>query len=87
VLRLVPGVDDAGVVGVPDDRLGAVPVAFIVGGDDVSDDELRATCREMLAPYKVPVTFHRVFALPRNQVGKLLRNELVELHADLEEKA
>ena len=33
VLRLVPGVVDAGVVGVPDDRLGAVPVAFIVGGD------------------------------------------------------
>ena len=30
VLRLVPGVIDAGVVGVPDDRLGAVPVAFVV---------------------------------------------------------
>ncbi len=87
VLRLVPGVEDAGVVGVPDDRLGAVPVAFIVGGDAVSDAELREKCREMLAPYKVPVTFHRVFALPRNQVGKLLRNELVELHADLEAKA
>ena len=87
VLRLVPGVDDAGVVGVPDERLGAVPVAFIVGGDGVSDDELRAKCREMLAPYKVPVAFHRVYALPRNQVGKLLRNELVDLHADLEAKA
>ncbi len=41
VLRLVPGVDDAGVVGVPDDRLGAVPVAFVVASTDVSDDDLR----------------------------------------------
>jgi acyl-coenzyme A synthetase/AMP-(fatty) acid ligase len=84
VLRLVPDVADAGVVGVPDDRLGAVPVAFVVGGASVTDDELRAVCREHLAPYKVPVAFHRVDALPRNQVGKLLRPDLVALHAELE---
>ncbi|MGZ4799255.1 MAG: class I adenylate-forming enzyme family protein [Acidimicrobiia bacterium] len=83
VLRLVPGVTDAGVVGVPDDRLGSVPVAFIVGGAGVSDDDLRIRCREHLAPYKVPVTFHRVETLPRNQVGKLLRNDLVALHESL----
>ena len=84
VLRLVPDVADAGVVGVPDDRLGAVPVAFVVGGGSVTDDELRAMCREHLAPYKVPVAFHRVDALPRNQVGKLLRPDLIALHAELE---
>ncbi len=84
VLRLLPDVADAGVVGVPDDRLGAVPVAFVVGGPTVTDDELRAVCREHLAPYKVPVAFHRVDALPRNEVGKLLRNDLVALHAQLE---
>lgn len=82
VLRLVSGVDDAGVVGVPDDRLGAVPVAFIVGDKSVTDDELRAACREHLAPYKVPVAFHRVDALPRGEIGKLLRNDLVALHAE-----
>jgi acyl-coenzyme A synthetase/AMP-(fatty) acid ligase len=82
-LRLVPGVTDAGVVGVPDERLGAVPVAFLVTDRDVSDDELRATCREHLAPYKVPVAFHRVDALPRTEVGKLRRGELAELHASL----
>ena len=48
----------------------------------MTDDELRARCREHLAPYKVPVAFHRVDALPRNQVGKLLRNDLVALHAE-----
>lgn len=82
-LRLVPGVTDAGVVGVPDDRLGAVPVAFVVTDRAVTDDELRTTCREHLAPYKVPVTFHRVDTLPRTEVGKLLRTELAALHAEL----
>jgi acyl-coenzyme A synthetase/AMP-(fatty) acid ligase len=84
VLRLVAGVEDAGVVGVPDERLGAVPVAFIVGEASVTDDELRAACREHLAPYKVPVAFHRVAALPRSQIGKLLRNDLIAAHAELE---
>jgi long-chain acyl-CoA synthetase len=83
-LRLAPGVDAAGVVGVPDDRLGSVPVAFVVTSQDVTDDELRAVCREHLAPYKVPVAFHRIDALPRSEVGKLLRKDLVALHAELE---
>jgi long-chain acyl-CoA synthetase len=78
VLRLAPGVSDAAVVGVADARLGEVPVAFIVAdeGSVISDDDLRAVCREHLAPYKVPVAFHRVEALPRSEVGKVLRRNL-----------
>ncbi len=75
VLRLHPAVREAAVVGVPDDRLGEVPVAFLVG-DTVADDELVAHCREHLVPYKVPAAFRWVDALPRSEVGKVLRREL-----------
>jgi acyl-CoA synthetase (AMP-forming)/AMP-acid ligase II len=75
VLRLSPRVHDAAVVGVPDERLGEVPVAFVVG--DATGDELDALCREHLVAYKVPAAFHHVDALPRSEVGKVLRRELL----------
>ena len=76
VLRLDPGVADAAVVGVPDERLGEVPVAFVVpapGRLAPTSDGLSGLCRAHLAPYKVPVRFETVDALPRNEVGKLQR--------------
>jgi acyl-coenzyme A synthetase/AMP-(fatty) acid ligase len=79
VLRLVSAVREAAVVGVPDDRLGEVPVAFVVTTVPVADDELIAVCREHLAPYKVPVRFRRIVALPRSEVGKVLRRDLATL--------
>ncbi|HEX4540927.1 MAG TPA: AMP-binding protein [Acidimicrobiales bacterium] len=76
VLRLSPAVTDVAVVGAPDDRLGAVPVAFFTG-DPAPAGELEALCRDHLAPYKVPVAFHHVRQLPRNETGKVLRADLV----------
>ena len=75
VIRLAPGVTDVAVVGVPDDRLGQVPWAFVVGEADA--DELEQLCRTHLAPYKVPVRFEAVAGLPRNEIGKVLTAELV----------
>lgn len=77
VLRLVAAVADAAVVGVPDDRLGEVPVAFIVERTAVADPDLVEACRSHLAPYKVPVRFERVGALPRNDLGKVMKRELL----------
>jgi acyl-CoA synthetase (AMP-forming)/AMP-acid ligase II len=77
VLRLSPAVADAAVAGAHDDRLGEVPVAFVVEAAPVTDAVLEALCRQHLAPYKVPVRFERVTSLPRNEVGKVLRKELV----------
>lgn len=84
VLRLSPDVADAAVVGVPDDRLGEVPWAFVVptagaGDADPPDDEALATlCRQHLAPYKVPVRFETIADLPRNEVGKVRKRDLVD---------
>jgi long-chain acyl-CoA synthetase len=76
VLRLSPLVAEAAVVGAPDDRLGEVPVAFIVATGDVADEELVALCRDHLTPYKIPIDFVRIDALPKNEIGKVLRRQL-----------
>jgi long-chain acyl-CoA synthetase len=76
VLKLGPGVKDAAVVGIPDERLGEVPVAFVVADQELDVDALRALCRANLVPYKVPVDFVLITSLPRTEVGKLQRSEL-----------
>jgi acyl-CoA synthetase (AMP-forming)/AMP-acid ligase II len=79
VLRLLASIDDAAVVGLPDQRLGEVPVAVVVSssGEQPMDADVATHCRAHLAAYKVPVSFHWVDALPRNEVGKVLKAELV----------
>jgi acyl-CoA synthetase (AMP-forming)/AMP-acid ligase II len=81
VLLQAPGVADVAVVGVADERLGEVPWAFVVPTDDdqpPDPDELAALCRQHLAPYKVPVGFETIGALPRNEVGKVLKRALAD---------
>jgi long-chain acyl-CoA synthetase len=79
VVRLSPDVTECAVAGVPDDRLGEVPWAFVVlrDGAELDPDALTELCRAHLAPYKVPARFQPVDALPRNEVGKVLLRELV----------
>jgi acyl-CoA synthetase (AMP-forming)/AMP-acid ligase II len=76
-IRALQGVEDVAVAGVADERLGEVPWAFVVGRTTL--DELQAWCRVTLAPYKIPAGLTLVGALPRNEVGKVLRQDLVPL--------
>jgi acyl-CoA synthetase (AMP-forming)/AMP-acid ligase II len=80
VLRADAAVADVCVAGVPDRRVGEVPWAWIVvtPGATLDPDALTARCRERLAPYAVPSRYLTVDALPRNDVGKVLRRDLVE---------
>ena len=71
-----PAVADAGVAGLPDPEWGEAVTAFVVLREPVSPDELRAWCRERLAPAGVPKAVHRVERLPRNAAGKLMRDRL-----------
>jgi acyl-CoA synthetase (AMP-forming)/AMP-acid ligase II len=71
-------VDQAAVVGVPDERLGEVPVAFVVPrpGAAVDAEALDAFCRTRLANFKRPRTVLVVEALPVNASGKVIKAEL-----------
>jgi acyl-CoA synthetase (AMP-forming)/AMP-acid ligase II len=68
------------VVGVPDDRLGEVGVAFVVPRREatVDPDALIEWCRAEMANYKVPRQVRVVDALPLNASGKVLKYELRE---------
>lgn len=80
VLYAAEGVQEAAVVGRPDDRLGERIVAFING--DATADELEALVRESLAGYKVPKEFRYVDSLPKTSTQKIdkvsLRDRLAE---------
>lgn len=83
VLYGVPGVKEAAVVGVADERWGEVPVAVIVPAAGFDRDKLDAFCREQLAGYKRPKHFViREDDLPKNPIGKILKRELGPWVAD-----
>lgn len=82
VLRQHPDVQDAAVVGIPDERLGQVPVAVIETRPDApAPDEasLRAFAREHLTPYQVPVAFKFIQRLPRSASMKVIRSEVLDI--------
>jgi long-chain acyl-CoA synthetase len=80
VLATHPAVAEVGVAGVPDEAKGEVAKAWVVlaGGEQASVEELRAFCRERLAPYKVPATVEFRSELPKTMVGKVLRRALTD---------
>ncbi len=71
VLRRHPAVRDCAVIGLPDPRWGEQICAVLVLAGEASDPELAAHCRNWLAGYKIPKTWHRVPALPLNAAGKV----------------
>ncbi|WP_214414261.1 class I adenylate-forming enzyme family protein [Sphaerisporangium fuscum] len=83
VLRANPAVADATVVGVPDERWGAVGVAFVVARATVDGEALRAWCRERLAGFKVPARVTFVDSLPTTGLGKVRRDMLRDMAKEL----
>jgi long-chain acyl-CoA synthetase len=79
VLHAHPAVAEAAVVGIPHERLGEEVMAVVTlrPGASVAAADLLAYCRERLAAYKYPRVFEFRDALPKNTLGKVLKDELV----------
>jgi acyl-CoA synthetase (AMP-forming)/AMP-acid ligase II len=77
-LMEAPGVGQVAVIGVPDERLGEVGMAFVVPqpGMKVDEQEFIAFARERLANYKVPWSVVMVDQLPVNAAGKVEKHIL-----------
>ncbi len=80
VLMSHPAVDEAAVIGVPDDYWGERVRAVVVKRPnmDVSEQELIEHCHERLASYKRPESVVFTKELPRNPMGKILKRVLRE---------
>ncbi|MFJ8270886.1 acyl-CoA synthetase [Streptomyces sp. NPDC094154] len=76
VLYTHPGVAEAAVVALPDERWIEAVTAFVVPCGEVTEAGLIAHAREKLASFKVPKKVIFVEELPRNASGKILKREL-----------
>jgi len=73
VLIRHPAVQEVAVVGLPDERWGEAPHAFVVLKPNAaaSEDELRQFARDNMAHFKAPRAFHFVEELPKTATGKI----------------
>ncbi len=75
-----PGIKECAVVGMKDEKLGEIPIAFVELEDDakVNEIEIKNFLKKHLANYKVPKHIYFVENLPKNATGKVLKRKLRE---------
>ena len=84
-----PAVAEAAVFGVPDEHWGERVTAAVVlkPGQEADEAALDGLCREQLAGYKRPRSWHFVQEIPKNVSGKVLKRTLRERFSKREEKS
>ncbi len=73
-----PNVSEAAVVGMPDERWGEVPLAFVTARGELDIEDLKAFVRGRLARFKVPKRIEIVDELPKTGTGKIQKFVLRE---------
>lgn len=76
-LSQIPQIKDVYVFGLQDETWGQIVTAAIVG-DNISQDEIKSKLREKLAVYKIPKKYFFIDKLPKNELGKVIKNELLK---------
>ncbi|HRX70097.1 MAG: AMP-binding protein [Candidatus Competibacteraceae bacterium] len=76
-----PAVAGAICAGAPDPKWGQAPVALVMfhAGQNITEDELKVFCRDLLAGYKIPKHIRPVTELPLTGAGKLNRQAVVTM--------
>ena len=83
-LDQLPGITESAVIGVPHADFGEAVVAVLESKEPALDTAaIEAHLREVLAGYKRPKRLLVTEALPRNAMGKVLKNQLRETYKDL----
>ncbi len=68
---------EVAVIGVPDGKTGEAVRAYIVPqADGLTEDQVRAHCKQFLTDYKLPKTVEFRKELPKTPIGKILRKDL-----------
>ena len=79
VLRTHPAIRDCGVVGLPDEEWGELVAAAILCDTDLDTKTLNAWLRERMPAYKTPRKYIILEELPRNAMGKVVKNDLKKI--------
>ena len=81
VINRIDGVSESSVVGVPDKKWGEKIVAAVVKKpvSDLNPDDIRVICKKHLHDWKCPKEVNFVEELPRNTMGKVLKEEVKRL--------